>query len=168
MKISRIILVASTAMLALNAFAADVTGKYTGRISLDLSDVKKMIQGMAAKAPADKKGQMTSQLAMLDSAKKATEAMTLKLELKKGGVATIEQSQGKQTKKETGKWAVNGTKIRMFGFTGTSGGPKEFSGVVKDGGKTLFFDLSAEMQKQAAAGGAPKGTGGKLTLTFKR
>ncbi|HLO97686.1 MAG TPA: hypothetical protein VK171_03735 [Fimbriimonas sp.] len=150
MKFSRIILVASTAMLALNAFAADIVGKYTGKVTMDMSSARSAIQKQAAKLSGEQKKQVEAQLAMVDNVKKATEAMTLKLEIVKGGVAKISQTANGKSSTESGKWTVSGNTVKLFGFSGKSGGPKEMSGVVKNNGKVLFFDMSAEVKKQTA------------------
>lgn len=169
MKISRTILVASTAMLALNAFAADIVGKYTGKVSMDMSAARSAVQKQAAKLTGEKKKQLESQLTMFDSVKKVTEAMTLKLELVKGGVAKISQTANGKSTTENGKWTLTGNKVKLFGFSGKSGGPKELNGVVKNNGKVLFFDMSAEVKKQTAAmGPAQAALAPKVSISFNR
>lgn len=171
MKISRIVFSASLAMLSIHAFAADVVGKYNGKITMDMSAARAAVQKEAAKATGDKKKQIEAQLSMIDGVKKMTEGMTLKLELVKGGVAKISQTANGKSSTENGKWTLNGSKIRLFGFSGKTGGPKELNGVVKNNGKVLFFDMSDEVKKQTAArggGAAQAALAPKVSISFNR
>jgi len=164
----KVIFASLIAGLTVSAFAADATGKYNGKVSMDLSSVKDMVRKEAAKLSGDKRKQVESQIAMIESQEKGFAKATISLELKKDHSLSISQSMSGKSKSEAGKWSQAGNKVKMFGFSGKDGGPKEMSGVMSADGKTIVFDLSDEMKKQAAKNGAPAGFAGKMVISFKR
>ena len=159
--------------LTLSAYAADATGKWNGKLNMDLSGIRKMIQQKAASAPSDKKAQIAQQVKMLDQTEKVMSKATISLELKKDHTLSITQTTGGKPQSDKGKWTQTGNKIKMFGFANSTQGPKEMTGTISANGKTMFFDLSDEMKKEAAKR-APKGTAmppgstGKLSITFAK
>ncbi len=162
----KVVIMVSAMALAYSAFAANVVGKYNGKLNIDLSAIKKMVQEKAAKGDANAKQQAEQALKMIDQQGKMIASSVIKLELKKDGTLTLVQTVNGKTENETGKWTAKGNSITISNLTGKNGGPKSLTGTISKDGKTLFFDLSDEMKKQAAkrAGQpAPKGS-----LTFKR
>ena len=165
----KFILASFVAALSISAFAADVTGKYNGKIMMDLSSIKAMIKKEAAKlTDAKKKKEVESQIAMIDLNEKSFATAVVNLELKKDNTVAISQSMNKNTETDSGKWSQVGNKVKMFGFSAKRGGPKEMNGVVSANGKTIVFDLSEEMKKQAIQRGGPANFSGKMVITFNR
>ena len=154
--------------LTISAYAADATGKWNGKLSMDLSGVRKMIQQKAASAPVDKKAQIAQQVKMLDQTEKIMSQATLKLELKKDHTLSIIQTMNGKAESDSGKWTQTGNKVRMFGFMKTTQGPKEMTGTLSANGKSIYFDLSDEMKKEAAKKGAPSGFAGKMAINFTK
>jgi hypothetical protein len=154
--------------ISISALAADCTGKYNGKITMDLSGIKKMIQSKMASMPADKKAGVSQQLAMMDQTEKAFAKAVVKLELKKDHSVAITQSMNGKSESDSGKWSQTGNKVKMYGFSAKNGGPKEMSGILSTNGKSLVFDLSEEMKKQAVKNGAPAGFSGKMVITFNK
>lgn len=162
----KVVIMVSAIALAYSAFAANVVGKYNGKLSIDLSAIKKSVKDRAAKGDANAKQQAEQALKMIDQQAKMIGDSVLKLELKKDGTLTLAQTVNGKTENETGKWTAKGNSISITNLTGKNGGPKTLNGTISKDGKTLFFDLSEEMKKQAAkrpGQPAPKGS-----LTFKR
>lgn len=164
----KILLVSCALGLAFSAFAADVTGKWNGKMKMDMGGMKKQIQAKAAKMTGDAKKQALMGISQIELAEKTLGKSVIQMELRKDGVVIISDKMSGKQEKDQGKWKLTGNKIVLSGFTGKNGGPKVMNGVVMDGGKTLFFDLSDEMKKQARSRGAQANVDGKLTLTFKR
>jgi hypothetical protein len=164
----KLILASFIAALSMSAFAADATGKYNGKVSMDLSSVKSMVRQQAAKLTGDKKKQVEGQIAMIEMQEKSFAKAVINLELKKDRSVAISQSMGGKNKSDAGKWSQSGNKVKMYGFSSKDGGPKEMSGVLSADGKSLIFDLSEEMKKQASKNGAPAGFAGKMVISFKR
>ena len=154
--------------LTLSAYAADATGKWNGKIVMDLSSIKKMIQKQAASAPADKKAGINQQIAMMDKTEKMMGASTIVMELKKDGSVSISQTTGGKSQSDKAKWSQSGNKIKITGMGAKQGGPSEMIGTVGPTGKTLYFDLSDQMKKEAAKRGAPAGMSGKMALSFTK
>ena len=150
--------------LSISAFAADATGKWNGKFKMDLSGVKKMVQSQA-KMTAEQKAQ---QMKQLDGAEKVMSSATIKMELKKDHTVSVAQTTNGKTKNDTAKWTQTGSKVRVFDFKLKDGGPTEMTGVISANGKTIVFDLSNEMKKQAQAKGAPAGFNGKMMITFTK
>jgi hypothetical protein len=164
----KLILASFIAAFSMSAFAADAAGKWNGKIKMDLSSAKKMIQQKVASAPAAQKENANKQLAGMAQTEKMMSSAVLKLELKKDGTVSLVQTAGGKSNTETGKWTQTGNKIKMFGFSSKRGGPSEMNGVLSANGKTLAFDLSDDMNKQAAKNGAPAGMNMKLVLSFTK
>ena len=154
--------------LTLSAYAADASGKWKGKISMDLSGFKAMVKQKAASVPADKKAQVTQQLAAMDQAEKMMAKAVISMELKKDGSVVMNQTMNGKSEGDTGKWTQSGNKVKITGMNAKKGGPKEMTGSISSNGKGLLFDLSADMKKQAAKQGAPAGTSGKLILSFTK
>ncbi len=154
--------------LSLTAFAGSAVGKYTGKLNIDFSPVKNALKAKAAKN-ANMKSQLDQQLAMIDAGAKALADATVSLELKKDGSLTMKQNQKGKDKSETGKWSQSGNTIHLTGLSTTDGGPKELTGTMSKDGKSIVFNLDAELKKQmgkntqAAGMGSPTGN-----LTFKK
>ena len=164
----KLIFTSFVAALSMASFAASATGKWNGKITMDLSAIKKMIQQQAGKASEEKKKQVNMQMTMIDANEKAFAKAVVTMELKKDGTVSISQSMNGKTEKDSGKWTQSGNKVKMFGFSAKNGGPKEMNGVVGSTGKTLFFDLSDEMKKQAIKKGAPASFSGKMSINFTK
>ena len=155
------------AALTVSAFAADASGKWKGKITMDLSAVKKMIRQKEAGLAADKKAAMEKQVSSIEMTEKMMSASTVTMELKKDGSVTIAQTVNGRTENDKGKWKQSGNKVTLSGFT-KGNGPKEMTGVLSANGKSLNFDLSEEMKKEAAKNGAPAGFSGKVGLSFNK
>jgi hypothetical protein len=164
----KLILTPFTLALALSAFAADATGKYNGKITMDLSGVRKMIQQKSASVPADKKAMVAQQIKMLDQTEKMMGKATISLELKKDHTLSITQTMNGKAQSDKGKWTQMGNKVKMFGFSNASQGPKDMTGAISPNGKSIFFDLTDEMKKEAAKKGAPPGFSGKMSINFTK
>ena len=133
-------------LMAVSAMAADVTGTWNGKMSMDFSEARKQL----AKAPAAEKKQAESQMAMAEGMFKS---MVFKLELKAGGVASMTAPggpMGGKPKTETGKWSLSGNKLMVSGLSKNDKGPKEMTGMLSANGKTLTFDMTAIAKKEAA------------------
>ena len=155
----------SALSLAYSALAVNVVGKYNGKHTIDFSPTKDSIRKNAGgkKMTPDQIKMATNGI---DAQAKMIDAISIKLELKKDGTLTIEQTNGAKGKPQTdnGKWTLKGNKITLSGLSKNDKGPKELMGTVSKDGKSLFFDLSDEMKKQPTGGfAAPKGS-----MTFKR
>jgi hypothetical protein len=156
------------ATMAISAFAADPTGKWNGKINMDLSGVKAMIKQQSAKLTGDKKKAAEGQMAMIDLNEKAFSKAVIKMEMKKDHTLSITQTMNGKSESDAGKWSQVGTKVKMFGFSAKNGGPKEMNGVLSANGKSLIIDLSEEMKKQAIKSGAPAGFSGKMVISFNK
>jgi hypothetical protein len=164
----KFIMASLIATLAISAFAADPTGKWNGKITMDLSSVKAMIKKDAAKLTGDKKKQAESQISMIDLNEKAFAKAVIKMEMKKDHTLSITQTMNGKSENDAGKWSQVGAKVKMFGFSAKNGGPKEMNGVLSANGKSLIIDLSEEMKKQAVQRGAPAGFSGKMVISFTK
>jgi len=159
----KFVFVLSALSLSLSVLAVDAVGKYNGKISVDLSSVKKMVKDKAAKATPDQKKQAEQILSVIDAQQKSMNAAVLKLELKKDGTLTLQQTMGGKKENETGKWSAKGNTIKISNLNGKGNGPKEMTGTISKDGKTLFFDLTKEIQKQG-----PQTAKATASITFKK
>ena len=164
----KLIFTSFVAALSMACFAASATGKWNGKITMDLSGIKKMIQQKTGKVTPEQKKQVDMQMTMIDANEKAFAKAIVTMELKKDGTVSISQSMNGKTEEDKGKWIQAGNKVKMFGFSAVNGGPKEMNGVLGSTGKTLFFDLSDEMKKQAIKKGAPATFSGKMAINFTK
>lgn len=165
---NKFILASFVAVLSVSSFAADATGKYSGKIMMDLSGVKAMLKQQAAKLSADKKKGLDGQIAAIDANEKAFAKAVIKMEMKKDHSLTISQSMSGKSETDSGKWSQTGNKVKLYGFSGKNGGPKEMNGVLNASGKVLTVDLSNEMKQQAIKNGAPASFSGKMVITFTK
>jgi hypothetical protein len=159
------ILIAATAMsLSVVAMAADVTGKWNGKMNVDLSKTKAYMlkQNKANPKAADSisKG--------IDGQQSALNSATIKLEIIKGGTFKLVQTAGGKTETETGKWTVTGDKIKFTGLSSKNGGPTELNGTVSKNGKNILIDLTTEMRKQMAKAKIPAEGMGKGSISFTK
>lgn len=162
----RFIVTLSVLTLAFSAMAANVVGKYNGKLNLDMSALKKSIKDKAAKGTPEQKKQAEQGIAAIDAQMKILNNSVIKLELKKDGTLSMEQSMNGKPESETGKWTAKGNAITLTNLSSKNGGPKELTGTISKDGKTLFFDLTSEIKKQSAKNGVNAGVKG--SLTFKR
>ena len=168
MKFTRIASLVVASSMAFSAFAADVTGKWSGKMVMDMAAMEKeMASKMGAMKPEQQK-MIKSQMGM---AKSMLAAMVFKMELKKDGTYTMTTSGApgqKGDKAETGKWTLKGNTITVTGSK-SGQGPKVLTGTVSGNGKTITFDISKVAKEQATKQGAPKGTNvPSMTMIFTK
>jgi hypothetical protein len=109
MRLSKIALPVSFLLLALGATACK--GGPEGSYALDKEDMKKSMEAEIAKMPEDQQGFGKFALVMIA-------AMDVKLELKKGGEATmtttkptLKEGEAPKTETKTGKWRKEGENV---------------------------------------------------------
>lgn len=159
MKLSRTILAVSALALSLSAYAADITGKWTGKISIDMKAAKEQAIAQASKGgkklTPEQIKMMDQQMAMGMS---MVTAIRMNAVIEKGGKYTMTTTGGPGSQKpevETGTWTQKGNQITMTGSK-SSKGPKTLVGTLSGNGKTITFDVSKQAKDQAAKNGAPK------------
>ena len=160
MKFTRTVLAVSALALSLSAYAADITGKWTGKISMDMKEAK--AAAMSA-AKSQGKSMTPEQVKMMDQQMAMGMSMVANIRMNvvvsKGGTYTMTTTGGPGAQKpqaEEGTWVVKGNKVTLSGKKATMG-PKTLVGTLSPNGKTITFDVSKQAKDQAAKGGAPKG-----------
>lgn len=164
-KILTNVLVLAVAMLA---FATDLSGKWTGKMTLDGSALKKKLQEQSAKLTGEKKKQVESRIKMIDQSIQIVDKTKIKLDIKKGGVAFIEFNRNGKPEPEWCKWVLKGKKVTLSGFTGGGDTLMTLDGVVGETAKTLTFDMSFVIQQQMKSQGLKSASSPKMTLTFQK
>lgn len=156
--------IAILAVLSIQAFAADVTGKWTGKIEVDMATVKAQMAEQMKKMTPEQKKQAEAGLQMGANMMKT---MVFNLTIVKGGkytMVTPAMGPNAKPKTESGTWKLNGNKLTMSDPNAKQG-PKSITGTVSANGKTMVFDLTSSVAKQVPAGaGKPP----KTTLTFTK
>ena len=152
---------------AISAFAADVTGKWNGKLNIDLSGVKKMIRDKVAKGTAEEKKKADQTLAAVDAQQKMLGTTSFVLNLIKGGTLTLSHIANGKTTNETGKWSLKGNTMTLSNLSSKNNGPKELTATLSKDGKSLFIDLTKELKKNPASAG-PGGDSIKGSISFKK
>lgn len=155
MKVSRTLLAVAAVGLSLSAFAADVTGKWTGKMNMDLNSLKAQISAKSGKMTPEQKKMVESQMTMAST---MLAAMRMNVEFQKGGKYTMTTTGAPGMQKpetETGTWSIKGNQVTMTGSK-SGKGPKTVVGTLSGNGKTITVDLTKQAKEQAAKSGAPK------------
>lgn len=166
MKLTKMTGIILGSFLAVSAFAADVTGKWTGKINVDMSKVMAMMQKRMAQATPEQKKQVEAGMKMASDMLKNSK---LDLTLNKNGSYVMKTPAMMQSpaKEDKGTWKVTGNKITLMDPKAGKNGMKELVGTVSADGKTITFDVSTQAQAQAKKQGA-KDEIPKTVMTFKR
>ena len=164
----RILLLAGAGLFASTAFAADISGKWTGRMSLDSTAIKRELQKESVHANPAQKKDIEDRIRKIDASVQMVAKNVVKMDLKKGGVVILDLMRNGKSDPERGRWSRKGSKLFLLNLTG--GGDKRFEmkGVILNGDKTLFFDMSEMMVQEMKAKGLRSTVRPKLTLSFKK
>ncbi len=172
MKLTRTVLAVTALALSLSAFAADVTGKWTGKINMDMKEAK----AAAIKAAESKGKKMTpEQIKMMDQQMAMGMTMVANIRMnvvmEKGGkysMTTTGAPGSQKAETETGTWTLKGNQITLSGSK-QGKGPKTVVGTLSANGRTITVDLSKVAKEQAAKQGAPQGMKApSVTLVFTK
>ncbi len=164
----KFILALLVSSLSLSAFAASAAGKWNGKVKLDLSAVKQRIKKDSAKFTGAQKTKAETDISQATTREKVFAAATVTLDLRKDGSVTILTSINGKPESDTGKWKQTGNSVKFFGLSGKNGGPGTMEGTMDAKGKTMVFDLSAEMKRQAKKKGVPAPDGVKFFIYYTR
>ena len=164
----KLILASFLVAISVSAFASTATGKWNGKVKFDLSDVKNKIKQESAKAGAAQKAKAEADIAKATANEQVFAAAVVKMDLKKDGTVSISQSIRGKSDSDKGKWSQSGNKIKLYDLSGKNGGPTAMNGVMGANGKTIVFDLSDEMKRQAVKKGAPANLKMKMTITYTK
>lgn len=172
MNFTRTVFAVSALALSLSAYAADITGKWTGKINMDMKEAK---ASAIKAAEANGKKLTPEQVKMMDSQMSMGMAMVSGIRMNavvmKGGKYTMTTTgaPGEQKPKaEEGTWTVKGNQVTLTGNK-SSMGPKSLVGTLSANGKTITFDMSKVAKDQAGKQGAPKGMKmPSVTLVFTK
>lgn len=151
-----------------SAHAADLAGKWTGKMALDGTTLKKQLKEQSAKLTGANKKRVEDRIKTIDESIQTVDKTKVKLDLKKGGVAFVEFNRNGKAEPEWCKWTVKGKKITLFGFSGQGNSTMTLDGTIADSGKSLIFDMSSMIAQQMNSQGLKAASIPKLTLTFKK
>jgi hypothetical protein len=157
-----------TMVITTHCYSADLVGKWTGKMSLDGSAIKKQLQVKSAKLTGEKKKAVENRLKMIEQSIQIVDKTKIRMDVKKGGVAFIEFNRNGKAEPEWCKWKVKGKQLVLSGFTGGGDTMMNLEGSIADSGKTLIFDMSFVIQQQMAHQGLKSSSKPKMTLTFKK
>jgi hypothetical protein len=160
--------IASICLLSAQSYSADLVGKWTGKMTLDGSTLKKQLREQSAKLTGEKKAQVENRIKMIDQSIQVVDKTKIRMDLKKGGVAFIEFNRNGKAEPEWCKWAMKGKKLALTGFSGGGDATMTLEGVVSEASKTLTFDMSIIIAQQMNAQGLKSASKPKMTLTFKK
>ena len=149
------------------ALTADVVGKWSGKMTLNGSVLRKQLVEQSSKLSGENKKQIDNRIRMIDESIKVVEKAKVKLDLKKGGVAFIEFTRNREAEPEWCKWSVSGKKVKLIGFSG-GGNKMTLDGSLGDSGKSILFDMSFLIAEQMKMQGLKSASKPKLTLIFKK
>jgi hypothetical protein len=158
----------SVALFSGSACAATIAGKWTGRMALDGSHLKKQLKQQSAIATGNKKKQIESRIRTIDQSIQMVAKSVIKLDLQKGGIAMLDFMRNGKSDPERGRWVQKGRKLFLLGLTGGGDTKLSLNGAVTEGGKTLLFDMSSMMEHEMSAKGLKSTVKPKLTLSFKK
>ncbi|MEI8283086.1 MAG: hypothetical protein WCG75_11825, partial [Armatimonadota bacterium] len=154
--------------LPTTAFSIDLSGKWTGKMALDGTALKKQLKEQSAKLTGKPKQQIDNRIKVIDQSIQFVDKTKIKLDLKKGGVAFVEFNRNGKSEPEWCKWKAQGKKITLSGFTGGGDSMTTLQGTIATGAKTIVFDMSYLIARQMNAQGLRASTKPKMTLTFKK
>ena len=163
MKMNRIAGVVLGSLIAVNAFAADVSGKWKGKVEVDFAAIKKQMSKQFANMTPEQSKQIESGMKMgMDAVKNAVFDLTIA----KDGTYTMKTPalMGQASREEKGKWTLKGNKITMNDPKAASG-PKSITGTLSADGKTITIDMTQAAQANAKGSGM---TPPKTTMIFKK
>jgi len=168
MKFTRTVLAVSALALSLSAYAADITGKWTGKMSMDMSALKAQFAAQAGNLKPEQKKMVEQQMAMAST---MLAAMRMNVDFQKGGKYTMTTTGtpgSQKAESETGTWTIKGNQVSMTGSK-SGKGPRTVVGTLSSNGKTITVDLTKEAKAQAAKSGAAKDTKvPPLTIVFTK
>jgi hypothetical protein len=165
MKIMKLGGIVLGSILAVNAFAADVTGKWNGTIDVDMSKAMAAAKAQMAKATPEQKKQFEAGMKMAsEMLKNARFNMTIN----KDGTYIMKTPAMMQTpaKEEKGTWKMAGNKITL-NDPNPKTQMKQLTGTVSADGKTIVFDVSAQAKAAAKSQGSKQEVP-KTVMTFKK
>lgn len=99
-------------LIAVNAFAADVSGKWKGKVEVDFAAIKKQMSKQFANMTPEQSKQIESGMKMgMEAVKNAVFDLTIA----KDGTYTMKTPalMGQASREEKGKWTLKGNKITM-------------------------------------------------------
>ena len=148
--------------------AENLAGKWTGKMTLDGSVLKKELNAQLSKVTGERKKAVESRIHMIDESIKVVEKTEIKMDLKKGGKAFVELTRNGKKEPEWCKWKAKGKAIFLNGFSGGGDATMALNGSITNSGKTLVFDMSPYFAGQMKSQGLRPAQKPKLTLTFKK
>lgn len=154
--------------ISASALSANVIGKWTGKMTLDGSGLKKQLKEQSAKFSGERKKQVDDRLKLVDQSIQFIDKTKIRMDIKKGGIAFIEFNRNGKIEPEWCKWVVKGNKITLNGFTGGGDSTMALEGDILNGGKKLLFDMSFIIAKQMNAQGLKSAQKPKMTLSFTK
>lgn len=163
MKFTRTVLAVSALALSLSAYAADITGKWTGKLDVDAKAMEAQIAAQMKGMTPEKRKQAEPFIAM---AMQAIKNMKVTLQVNKDGTFTSTTvgapgAKGPQTDK--GRWTLKGNQLTMTGDKKDKG-PNSLVGTVSSNGKTIVFDMT-KIAKASAGANASKVPSTKMIYT---
>ena len=164
----KLILASFLAAISISAFASTAAGKWNGKVKFDLSDVKNKIKKESAKAVGAQKVKADADVAKATATEKSFGEAVVKMDLNKDGTVSISLSMRGKTDIDKGKWSQSGNNVKLYGLSGKNGGPTVMNGILDAKGKTMVFDLSDEMKRQATQKGAPAAVKIKMSITYSK
>ncbi len=160
--------IVAASALSTTAFSTDLSGKWTGKMALDGTALKKQLKEQSANLTGKPKLQVENRMKIIDQSIQFVDKTKIKLDLKKGGVAFVEFNRNGKLEPEWCKWKSKGKKITLSGFTGGGDSMTTLQGTIAAGAKTLVFDMSYLIARQMSVQGLKASTKPKMTLTFKK
>lgn len=155
--------------LAGNSIAANLPGKWTGKMKLDGTAYRNELVKRGKKLKGEEKKQLDQKIKLIDESIVSVGKTVIKLDIKKDGIAFIEFNRsGTKTPGEWCKWNLKGQNITLSGFSGMGDETMVFSGKMIEGGKKIQFDASQIILKQLQAKGLKNNHPPKLTITFTK
>lgn len=157
-----------TIAISAQCLSSDLVGKWSGKMTLDGSAIKKQLQEQSTKLTGEKKRLVESRLKLIDQSIQIVDKTKIRLDVKKGGVALIEFVRNGKAEPEWCKWKVKGKSLELSGFSGGGDATMNLVGSIANSGKTLIFDMSFVIQQQMNLQGLKSSSKPKMTLTFKK
>lgn len=153
-------------ILAVNAFAADVTGMWNGKVDVDMSKAMAAAKAQMAKMTPEQRQQVEAGMKMAtDMLKNAKFTLTIN---KNGSyIMKTPGMMNKPAKEEKGTWKMKGNKITLAD-PNPKAQMKAITGTVSADGKTIVFDVTSQAKAAGQAQGGKQQDIPKTLLTFKK
>jgi hypothetical protein len=168
MKTMRTLGMITALAISVSAFAANVTGNWRGKLSMDMKALRAQFAAKGGKMKPEQQKMIEAQMTMAENMFKT---MVFDLTIKADGTYSMKSPAGpggNGGKTETGKWKLAGNTVTMNDDK-PGKGPKVITGKLSANGKTIVVDMTEIARAQAASKGAPKGTDiPAMTLTFTK